>query len=102
MIYDTDGLPIYSAALALGPNEVKTASVDIDCLANYVLKGTAVSGVTVEAKHSAAGSWTNIETSTIALAAWAGTTQRFLVRFTTSSVGSFSRPSFTLSVEHSA
>lgn len=99
MIFDTEGLPIYSAAIGLGPNEQQTAEVDIDCLADYVLKGTAVSGVTIEAKHVDAVSWTSIETTTIDLTPWAGSRERFLVRFTTATVTSFDRPTFTLSVE---
>lgn len=99
MIFDTEGLPIYSAAIGLGPNEQKTAEIDVDCKTGYVLKGTAVSGVTVEAKHEDAAGWTNIETTTISLTPWAGTRERFLVRFTTSTVATFDRPTFTLSVE---
>lgn len=99
MIFDTDGLPLYSAAVGLGPNEQKTATIEVDCLEGYALKGTAVSGVTVEAKHEDDAGWTNIETTDIALTPWAGSRETFLVRFTTTTVSAFSRPTFTLSVE---
>lgn len=99
MIHDTTGYPLYSASLTLGPNETKTAEIDIDCLDDYVLSGTSVTGVTVEARRSGDVSWTNIETSTLSLGTWAGTTQRFEVRFTAGAITAFSRPSFTLSVE---
>lgn len=101
MIYDTDGIPVYSAAVGLESNEQKTATVDVDCKVGYSLKGTTVAGVTVEAKHEDAPSWTNIETTPIALGAWAGQTERFLVRFTAGAVTSFDRVSFTLTVEPS-
>lgn len=99
MIYDTDGLPLYSASVSLGPNETKTAEIDIACKTGYALKGEPISGVTVEAKHEDAVSWTNIETTPIALDSWAGTTERFKIRFTTGTVSAFDRVSLSLSVE---
>ena len=101
MIFDTDGLPAFSTTVGLGPNDQKTATIDIECKTGFSLKGTAVSGVTVEAKQEDAVSWTNIETTPIDLTTWAGTTERFLVRFTTASVTSFDRVTFTLTVEPS-
>lgn len=98
MIYDTSGTPVYSAAIALESNEEKTAEVDIDCLAGYSLSGTSVSGITVTAKHQDAVSWTNIETTPISLATWAGETERFLIKFSASTVSSPERLSFTLTV----
>lgn len=98
MIFDTDGLPVYSAAVALGTGEQSTATVDVECRTGYSLRGTAVTGVTVEAKQEDAVSWTNIETTPIDLTPWAGTTERFLVRFTAGTVTSFDRVTFTLSV----
>lgn len=101
MIFDTEGLPVFSAAVGLGPNGQKTTTVDVECKTGYSLKGTAVSGVTVEAKQEDAVSWTNIETTPIDLTPWVGTTERFLIRFTAGAVSSFDRVTFTLTVEPS-
>lgn len=99
MIFDTAGLPIYSAAIGLGSDEVKTAQIDVDCRSGYRLKGTEVDGVTVEAKHEDGISWTDLETSTIDLTPWAGSRERFLIRFNAATVAEFDRPVFTLAVE---
>lgn len=99
MIYDTDGLPVYSAAIALSPNTEETAEIDVRCTEGYRLAGTSVSGLTVTAKHEDAGGWTDIETTPIDLSPWAGSTERFLIKFAVGSIASYDRVSFTLTAE---
>ncbi len=98
MIYDNSGEPILSAAFSMSSSEVKTATIQIDCVAGQYLRGESVAGLTVEAKHNAAGGWTNIETTPISLGTWDGNKETFQVRFTAPSVTEYSRKSFTLTV----
>lgn len=98
MIYDLNDQPVYSASFALGPNGVQTAEIKVECAAGRYLRGTAVTGLAVEAKHEDALSWTDIETTPIDLATWDGDTEKFLVRFTAGSVTAYDRLQFSLSV----
>ena len=81
MIKDTDGKRLLSSNVAVEQGEQVTGSFNVDCNTGYVLSIPAVTDVTCEVKHSAAGSWTS-EGSSISLTPWNGTTQTFNFRFT--------------------
>lgn len=98
MIYDLNDEPVYSASLALQSNDSQTAEIKVDCATGRYLRGTSATGVTVEAKHELAAGWTNIETTPIDLGSWDGSTEKFLVKFSTSTVSAYGRVQFTLSV----
>jgi hypothetical protein len=64
--------------------------VQIRCLDGYELSCDSVSNLTVEAKHSASGAYTNIEVSAIDVSSFSGSDETFQLRFTpSSSVGTF-------------
>lgn len=84
--YDTNGKKIPGAAISLSPSDTKTASVQIGCNTGYYLSGHAVADVIVEAKHSAAGGWTNIETTPIDLSTWNRSIETFQIRASQDSI----------------
>lgn len=59
--------------------------VQIRCLDGYELSCDSVSNLTVEAKHSASGAYTNIEVTPLSTDAFAGTDATYQLRFTPSS-----------------
>jgi hypothetical protein len=64
----------------------KTFSRTIDCVDGYELTSETVADITVEARHSSGGAWTNIETGALDLSTWAGTTETFEIRLTAGTV----------------
>ena len=98
MIYDIHGSPLYSVAMAIGPDDELTAEIKVACKEGNFLRGTVVPGVTVSAKHEGGGHWVNIETTPIDLTPWDGDTEKFLIRFATGAIPAFDRVSFSLTV----
>jgi hypothetical protein len=60
----------------------KTFNRTIECKSGYELTSETVSDITVEARHSSGGAWTNIETGALDLSTWAGSTETFEIRLT--------------------
>jgi hypothetical protein len=98
MIYDTDGNGLLSANFAIRSGEVVTGSFQVDCASGWQISGEAVADVTVELKHSAAGGYTNIETTPIALGTWDGTVQTFNFRMTAGTITSATTRAFKFTV----
>lgn len=68
-----------------------TKTVSIRCLDGYELSCDSVANLTVEAKHTADGAFTNIETTPLSTDAFAGTDADYVLRFTpTATTGVFS------------
>jgi hypothetical protein len=98
MIYDTDDNRILSTYIPISSSETKSFTLTLTCTTGYFFRGEVVANLTVEAKHSGSGSWTNIETTPIALATWNGTNQDFNVRITSGAITTRDRRAFRLSV----
>jgi hypothetical protein len=86
MILDTDGNRILSAHVAIESGGNVTGSFQVECESGWVIAGSAVADITCEVKHSA-GAYVDIESNTIDLATWDGTTQTFNFRFASSTAG---------------
>ena len=86
VFYDTDGNRVEAGNISLDPSDTKTATVQIGCNTGYYLSGHAVADVIVEAKHSAAGGWTNIETTPIDLGTWNRSIETFQIRASQDSI----------------
>lgn len=98
MIY-SGGIMQDVVSLSLESTQNRVYTVTIDCFDGHELSlGTAVTDLTVEAKHSAAGSYTDIETTAIDLSTWAGTTQTFNIRLTAGTITSHLIRSFRIRV----
>ena len=85
-------------AVALESTANRVFTVTIDCHSGHELSGEAVADATIEAKHSAAGGYTNIESSPIDLSTWAGTQQEFQIKMTAGTITSHLVRSFRLRV----
>ena len=98
MIYSNSIMQdVVSVSLESTQNRVFT--VTIDCIDGHELSlGTAIADLAVEAKHSAAGAYTDIETTAIDLSTWAGTTQTFYIKLTAGTITSHLIRSFRLYV----
>lgn len=100
LIFDAADNPISSFAMTIESEEVKTFTIRIDCKASNFFKSEVVGDLTVEAKLSTDGSWTNIETTPIDLTPYAATRQSFNVRLTAGTVTSPVRRMFNLIVSY--
>lgn len=98
VIYDTANNPISANALSLDSAEVKQLDIRIDCKAPNFLRCEAVADLLVEAKLSTDTTWTNLETTPIALAPYDSTRRTFNVRLTAASVLVFTKRKFLITV----
>ena len=73
---------ISSYSIFLSAGETLVFQREFNCFDGYQLTSETVSDLTVEARESGVGSYTNIETGSIDLSPFAGTTQDFDIRLT--------------------
>jgi hypothetical protein len=99
MIYDTNNNRILSTGFAVRSEEVKTATIQIDCNAGYFLTCTDVDDLKlqVEVRHDG-DAWVDIEATPIDLTPWDGDREIFEVRVTAATITSPTVRAFTLSV----
>ncbi len=89
----------YQITLASTQSKIITRS--IVCKDGYELSSETVSDLTVEARHGSSGGWTNIETGSLDLSTWAGSTENFEIRLTAGTVTSRILKNFKLIVQPS-
>lgn len=100
MIFDTINNRLISANFALVSAAVETLSIRIDCVTGYSLSlaSGADADLIIEAKQSAALTYTNIELTPIDLGTWNGTRQTFIIRITAPTVTGISRKNLNFKV----
>lgn len=100
MIYDTDDNRLLSSAVDIEQGQVVEGSFRVACETGWVIAGSPVSDVICEVKHSA-GAYVDIETTTIDLGTWNGTTQTFNYRLTAAASGIYRERLLPLQVRRS-
>jgi len=99
MIYDHDDRPLLSTTLSIGPSTDLQFKIEIDCRAGEFLRSTAVSNLTIYARHhNTGGSFTNIETTPLDLSTWDGDKEEFDIKVESDAFTEYARRSFFLSV----
>lgn len=87
LISDLNDNPLTGGQIAVELSASQTAAIRVECRAGYKLRGSVSSELAIEARRVGdAGTWTNLETDSVDLSAYAGTRQDFNIRITSNGV----------------
>lgn len=102
MIYSSD-IVNDVLAVSLESTATRTFTISIDCYDGHDLTASRVlDNAAIEAKHNAAGSYTDIEHEPLDLSTWAGTAPDFNFRITAGTITDHATEAFRLRAGQSA
>lgn len=96
MIFDADNNPIAGFNLPLGPGDVYSFQIRVDCRSHRTLMADTVADLAVEGRVAGIGSYINLESVGIDLAPYAGNRKTFDIKITAGVVTSLVQRQFKI------